>query len=607
MADPAAAPAPSPSAGAVAATLARLIWRSARVLVAGLFLITVAEAVLPLVAAWLTKQLIDRLAGQGPVLGIAVPLAAAGVATACLPRIALYLHNEATRRIGAQALDDLFAASGRQVGLARFEDPAFLDRLRLARDGGNDVGRLLDTVFGLGRGALTLIGFVAVLLTISPVMTGLLLAAAVPMLCAELALSRRRATTRMRIEPHHRREFFFSQLLSGVQAAKELRVFGSGDHLRSLMMRERGKANAAQRRAERREVWVQSGLSTASATLAGGALVWAAVSARDGRLTLGDVSILVAAVASVQSALQGLVSSLAGLREQGLMAGAFVAVMRTEPDLPVAADPRPTTTLRRGIEIRDVWFRYSPAHPWVLRGVDLTIPAGTTVALVGTNGSGKSTLVKLLCRLYDPTEGAILWDGVDLRDLDPAELRARVGAVFQDFMAYDLSASENIAMGDVTALGDDGRLHDAARRAGVDGVLRALPHGYDTMLTRMFVGEDGEEGTVLSGGQWQRLALARGLLRTGRDLMILDEPSSGLDPEAEQEMHAALRAARLGRANLLISHRLSAVRDADSIAVLEGGRIVETGDHAGLLASDGKYAGLFRSQAAGYQLDAEPV
>ncbi|NUR26055.1 MAG: ABC transporter ATP-binding protein, partial [Catenulispora sp.] len=363
----------------------------------------------------------------------------------------------------------------------------------------------------------------------------------------------------------------------------------------------------AQRRTERREVAVQSGLSTASAAIAGGALIWAALGARDGRLTLGDLSILVAAVANVQSALQALVSALAGLREQGLLAGAFVAVLRTEPDLPVAADPRPVTTLKRGIEIRDVWFRYSDAHPWVLRGVDLTIPAGATTALVGVNGSGKSTLVKLLCRLYDPTKGAILWDGTDLRDLDPAELRARIGAVFQDFMAYDLTASENIAMGDVTALGDEGRVHDAARRAGVDGVIRALPRGYDTMLTRTFVDDDGEEGTVLSGGQWQRLALARGLLRTGRDVMILDEPSSGLDPEAEQEMHAALRAARLGRANLLISHRLSAVRDADVIIVLDGGRIVETGDHTGLLAADGKYAGLFRLQAAGYQLDAEPV
>ncbi|MEU7870569.1 ATP-binding cassette domain-containing protein [Dactylosporangium sp. NPDC049140] len=252
-----------------------------------------------------------------------------------------------------------------------------------------------------------------------------------------------------------------------------------------------------------------------------------------------------------------------------------------------------------------MWFRYSDEHPWVLPGVDLTIPAGGTVALVGLNGSGKSTLVKLLCRLYDPTRGTITWDGLDLREADPAALRSRLGAVFQDFMAYDLSAADNIALGDLRARDDPDRIEAAAARAGVGGTLRGLPRGYRTLLTREFYGEGDDDGVVLSGGQWQRIAIARGFLRTEADLMILDEPSSGLDPEAEHEIHAALRTARRGRTNLLISHRLSTVRDSDVIAVFDRGRIAERGDHAALLAAGGRYAALFRLQARGYADPAE--
>ena len=263
------------------------------------------------------------------------------------------------------------------------------------------------------------------------------------------------------------------------------------------------------------------------------------------------------------------------------------------------------TELRQGVELRDVWFRYSDDHPWVLSGVSLTIPYGRAAALVGLNGAGKSTLVKLLCRMYDPTRGRILWDGVDLRDIPPAALRERISAVFQDHMNYDMTARENIALGDVRSLDRPEAIRAAAGRAGVHDKLAALPNGYDTLLTRMFFSEsdkaDPETGVVLSGGQWQRLALARAFVREGRDLMILDEPSSGLDPEAEHQVHARMREYRMGRTSLLISHRLSAVRDADLIAVLDGGRIIEQGTHETLLEADGHYARLFRLQAAGYQ------
>ena len=233
-----------------------------------------------------------------------------------------------------------------------------------------------------------------------------------------------------------------------------------------------------------------------------------------------------------------------------------------------------------------------------------TVPAGAVTALVGRNGSGKSTLVKLLCRFYDPERGAILWDGVDLREFEPAALRDRITAVFQDFVRYEMTAGENIGLGDLVHLSDDGRIRAAAQRAGIDHELAHLPVGYRTALTRIYVSEsdrdDPSTGVVLSGGQWQRVAVARAFLRAQRDLTILDEPSAGLDAEAEYRIHTGLRAHRRDRTSVLISHRLGAVRDADRILVLDEGELVEDGTHASLLADGGVYATLYSLQAAGY-------
>lgn len=270
----------------------------------------------------------------------------------------------------------------------------------------------------------------------------------------------------------------------------------------------------------------------------------------------------VAAVAGVQGALVSIVSELAAANHGVLLFDHYLSVVRAESDLPVSRRPRPVRPLRRGIELRDVWFRYDDEHPWVLRGVDLFIPCGHSVALVGRNGCGKSTLVKLLCRFYDPTRGSIRWDGADLRDVPVADLR-------------------------------------------IHPTIAGLPRGYDTLLTRVFLGAsdgaDATAGVVLSGGQWQRVALARGLLRRQPDLMILDEPSAGLDAEAEHEVHSRLREHRRGRTSLLISHRLSAGRDADAIAVLAGGELVEQGTHGELMAGGSEYARLFTLQASGYE------
>ncbi|MFG3115608.1 ABC transporter ATP-binding protein [Streptomyces sp. NPDC048197] len=578
-------------------------------------LLTLATGGLPVATALLTKRILDHLvagASTGTLTGLGLCLAAVGVVTGAAPQVGQYLRAELDRRVGLLMQDRLFTAVDGFVGLERFEDPRFLDRLRLAQQtAGGTPNETVSGALGIVRAAVTLTGFIGSLLVLSPVLTGLVLVAGVPVLFAEIALSRRRARMVWDIGPAERRELFYNDLLSSMEAAKEVRLFGIGGFLRGRMLAERRTSDAAKRAVDRREVRAQAGLGLLAALISGCGLVWAVGAARSGDLSAGDVTLFVAAVAGVQGALATLALEVARTHQALLLLDHYLAVTTAGPDLPLAAEPRPLPALSGGIELRDVWFRYSDAHPWILRGVSLRIPHGQVLALVGLNGAGKSTLVKLLCRFYDPTRGAILWDGVDLREVDVTAYRRRLSVVFQDYMHYDMTAAENIALGDLDALHDDQRLSAAAERAGIHQKLAGLPHGYRTLLSRIFFthpeGDRAQSGVMLSGGQWQRLALARAFLREGRDLMILDEPSAGLDAAAEHEIHAALCGHRGDRTGLLISHRLSAVRDADRIVVLKDGLIAEQGSHDALMALDGEYARLFTLQATGYRTDGEPV
>jgi ATP-binding cassette, subfamily B, bacterial len=316
-----------------------------------------------------------------------------------------------------------------------------------------------------------------------------------------------------------------------------------------------------------------------------------------GRSSVGDLVLFLGAVAGVQTGLSGVVLQLGEAGRALRLFGHYLDVLETDNDLPagMGVPPRPAT-----IELRDVWFRYRPDGPWVLRGVNLTIPAGAAVGLVGVNGAGKSTLVKLLCRFYDPQHGTITWGGTDIRELDIAALRARIGVVFQEFMTYDLTAAENIGIGLVDRIGDRERIAEAAATAKVADTLSSLPNGYDTMLSRTHA-EEEHAGVTLSGGQWQRVALARCLMRTHAELMVLDEPTAGLDAEGEHRVHATLHRHAEGRTRLLISHRLAALRTVDLVVTLADGRIAERGSHDELMNTDGEYARLFRLQAGGYQ------
>ncbi|MFF4831363.1 ABC transporter ATP-binding protein [Streptomyces sp. NPDC001315] len=594
-------PRPRPRLTALRTVLA-LALRAAPVPLVGIVLAALLTAGLPVAAVWLTRDVLDLLAsarhGSVPeVAGPAAGLAGVGVAAAVLPHVERLLCGELARAVGLSAQDRLYARVNGFAGLARFEDPAELDRLRLAEQCGQDTPvQIVSAAVALAQAGVTVCGFVASLWLINPWLAAVVLLGALPALAAELRLARAWSRATLHTTPLERRESFYAHLLGSVQAAKEIRLFGIGGHLRRRMRRDREAINATRRRMELRTAAAQGLPAAVSAGIAAAGLVWAVRAAARGELTVGDLAVLTSAIAAVQGGLTGIAASAAVAHQHLLLFEHYLDVTTAMPDLPVPQPPLPARPLSRGIELRDVWFRYSEQHDWVLRGVSLTIPCGRTLALVGDNGAGKSTLVKLLCRFYDPTRGSVLWDGTDIRRLDPQELRRRIGAVFQDFMRYDMTAAENIALGQLDRAGEVRR---AAEAAGVHDTLAALPRGYDTLLSRSF-GDGEEDGVELSGGQWQRVALARALLREDPDLLILDEPTSGLDPEAEHEVHEALRRHRRGRTSLLISHRLGTAREADLIVVLRDGAIAESGGHAELIAAGGRYAGLFRRQAAGY-------
>ncbi|MCX2952717.1 ABC transporter ATP-binding protein [Lentzea sp. NEAU-D7] len=578
-----------------------LPFKAAPVLAGGTLALTVVAGAAPASGAWLTMLLVDELtsrqAGAGRAAFLAVASALVGGVAIALLYLCGHLGEVVRQRVAVTVESRLFQRVATLPGLARIEDPAFHDRLRLAEQAAQEApGTISQFTQEVVRSVVLLASFTGALLVVWPPMTLLLLASVVTAVFARLATARREASTEEAWVATDRRRLFYRALLTDVRAAKEIRLFGLGSLLHTRMVGSLVTVSGARLAAQRRGTAVQSALALLGAVVAGAGTVVVALNVVAGRSSVGDLVLFLGAVAGVQTGLSGVVLQLGEAGRAVRLFGHYLDVIGTGDDLP----PGTGTPGEAAIELRDVWFRYSDDGPWVLRGVNLTIPAGEAVGLVGVNGAGKSTLVKLLCRFYDPQRGSITWGGVDLRDLDVAALRARIGVVFQEFMTYDLTAAENIGIGRVDELGDRARIVAAAGRARVAETLEALPDGYDTVLSRTHADEE-RAGVTLSGGQWQRVALARCLMRADADLMILDEPTSGLDAEAEHRVHETVRQHAEGRTRLLISHRLAALRGAGLIVTLAGGRIAEQGDHDALMNAGGEYARLFRLQADGYQ------
>jgi len=465
-------------------------WRAHRGMFVGQLLVMVAAGLAPVLAAWLLRAVLNSLTGGGPATElpyVVVALAATVGVQELLSPIGKYLGVQSGRAIERLATTELFGAVCSLAGLRRLEDPAFLDRLNMAqRVGMSGPGQVFMSVSAAVQSALTVTGFLAALLVLSPVMAVVLVAAAVPGIAAEAGVARRRAAMLAGISHAERRQYFYASLLSSLAAAKEIRLFGLGLFFRQRMLDELRVIQRAGQRIDRREVVLYSLLAALSAIVAGAGIWWVVSAAAHGRLTVGDVTLFLAALAAAGSSLNMIVSNGSMAYQAVLLFRSFTEIVGEGPDLAVPTDPVPASVLQRGIEFDDVWFRYGPDLPWILRGVSYFVPFGQAVALVGRNGAGKSTLIKLMCRFYDPDRGRILWDGVDLRDMDLVGLRDRISVVFQDYMAYELTARENIAVGDLSLGRQEDSLMAAARLAGIHDVLAGLPKGYGTLLSRTY-------------------------------------------------------------------------------------------------------------------------
>jgi len=592
-------------------TTVKLAWKAAPLLLVGVLLLFGVESLLPPLQLALSRAVIDSLAapvGRTAALDplvthvplavwIALTIAVVALGQLIAPLIAI-LQSQAGDRLTGYVTEQVMQAANRWQGLERFEDPSFADDLKRAREAAT---RGVDLVYYGAIVALALLTALSLSITLGglhPLVPLLLILATLPQMARAFAYDWFIGGHLYDSTPQTRRMQESREMLLSPSPAKDVRLYGLFSFFRQryeTMFAQVIRPLAQERQRMIRPMWLAG---TLTACACGAVYLYVIWLVAHGQLSVGALALYGGAATLLQAELLRL-SYFTGLFPIHLgFLPSLLRVIEAPPDLPVAPHPRPVPEqIRQGILFERVGFTYPGQTAPVLHDISFRLVPGECVALVGHNGAGKTTMVKLLLRLYDPTGGRILLDGVDLREYDLDELRRKMGAIFQDFGRYELTAGENIGLGRLEHLDDRELQRDALVKAGGDSLLESLPHGLQTLLGR----ELGER--ELSGGEWQKLALARAYLRDSQ-VLVLDEPTAALDVQSEYRIYTRFHELTQGRLTLLISHRFSTIRMADRVLYLADGRIQEEGSHHELMDRDGEYARLYRLQAAHY-LDAE--
>jgi len=581
----------------------KMVWESGRGVVVFGLVARVIASLLPVLLLWITKLIIDAIVHavsthqpvQHGFWWLVAGEFSVAVVTSVVMRAIDYsdslLADKYTRHVSIEVMNH--AAS---LDLLAYEDPVFYDRLDRARVQATDRLVMIQAIGRLVQQAITTLTLSVSIMLFSPWLMLLLIAGVVPAFLGESHFAFLGYAKNFRQTPI-RRQLDYLRILGGSkEAAKELKLFGLKDFLCQRFTRLSDQIydeNVALSRRKLITGTVLSVIGTMGYYSAYVFVIWRTIA---GVLSIGTLTFLAGAILQASQNIQQIFSTLAGIADQALFLTDLLAFFEMKPTIrsrPNALPaPRPIV---RGFEFRNVSFRYPGGARLVLNRLNFHLHPGERVALIGENGQGKTTIVKLITRLYDPSEGQILLDGVDLRDYDLEDLHREIGVIFQDFMRYEMTARENIAVGRVQSIDDLDSIEEAARKSLADATVAQFPSRYEQMLGRRF-----DTGVDLSGGEWQKVALARAYLRDAQ-LLILDEPTAALDARSEYEVFRRFSELTAGKTALFISHRFSTVRMADRIVVLENGRIVEEGSHDQLASLGGRYAEMFEMQASSYR------
>jgi ATP-binding cassette subfamily B protein len=541
------------------------------------------------VGQWLSSGMFDRL------LTLLLLEFALAVIADILGRAVSLLDSLLSQRFSDVTSTQLMEHAA-MLDLEDFEDSELQDRLERARRQASGRMTLTAQLFGQAQDAVTILSFAIGLVAYAPWLIVLLLLALVPAFLGEAHFNAQTYALDYKRTPERRELDYLRHTGASVETAKEVKIFGLNAF---LLQRYRQLAarfyDASRVLATRRALWgaLLTAIGTVGYYAAYAYIAWRTLR---GEFTIGDLTFLSGAFRRLRNLLEGLLIGFSQVAGQALYLDDLFSFFEIEPEIVSPENPRPfPAPVREGFVFEAVGFRYPGAERWAVRHLSFSLRAGEVLALVGENGAGKTTLVKLLARLYDPDEGRILLDGHDLREYDLGALRANIGVIFQDFVRYQMTAAENIAVGRIEALDDRARIVEAARNSTADAVIERLPNGYEQMI-----GKRLRNGVELSGGEWQKLAIARAYMRDAA-VLILDEPTAALDARAEFEVFQRFKELSEGKTAVLISHRFSSVRMADRILVMADGEIEASGTHDELLTASRRYAELFELQAAGYR------